>query len=425
MICPGAVEVLVFNEPRDRAAEVPGRTLIRHSPQITDVRLTRRGDGRGRPGGRPAACRHDPVTGRLHDSDARAIDSYCGRRARASTTRRPTRAFVDELKADLPPNIRVVERDTRHQRPGFRHRGGRDADRPDAKPKSRRQRDSPAMAKRYTREEFLARLRAEIARGRPLVMTGAGSGICAKFIERGGVDILGVYNTGYFRMQGYGSLAGMLPMADANELVYRDGPSARCCRRCARRRWSPGVNGVDPLRDMRLFLEDCRGSASRGVHNFPTVAWFDGEFRKTLEATGLGYGHELDMLNAARELDMLTIGYAFNAEDTERLMREAAPDIYIFHAGITAGGATGYARRPLARGDGRPQPGALRHRPADQARRDPAGPRRGAGRPGRRAVHARPHRLPRRAARLEHRAAWRSSSRSQERAAAFKAIRFP
>jgi predicted TIM-barrel enzyme len=49
------------------------------------------------------------------------------------------------------------------------------------------------------------------------------------------------------------------------------------------------------------------------------------------------------MLKQARELDMLTIGYAFNAEDTERLMREAAPDIFIFHAGITRGGATGYA----------------------------------------------------------------------------------
>src|SRR4051794_22449361 len=77
------------------------------------------------------------------------------------------------------------------------------------------------MARRYTRREFLDRLHAEIGRGRPLVMTGAGSGICAKFIERGGVDILGVYNTGYCRMQGLGSLAGMLPIADANELVYQ------------------------------------------------------------------------------------------------------------------------------------------------------------------------------------------------------------
>ena len=38
------------------------------------------------------------------------------------------------------------------------------------------------MAKRYTRAEFLKRLRAEIAKGKPLVMTGAGNGIAAKFI---------------------------------------------------------------------------------------------------------------------------------------------------------------------------------------------------------------------------------------------------
>jgi len=198
------------------------------------------------------------------------------------------------------------------------------------------------VARRYCRQEFLDRLRGEITRGRPLVMTGAGSGICAKFIERGGVDILGVYNTGYFRMHGYGSLAGMLPIADANELVYQT----------ARREVLPqvretpviaGVNGVDPLRDMRLFLEDLRRVGISGVHNFPTVGWFDGEFRRTLEETGLGYGHELVMLRTARELDLLTIGYAFNAADTERLMRETAPDVFIFHAGITRGGTTGYA----------------------------------------------------------------------------------
>lgn len=197
------------------------------------------------------------------------------------------------------------------------------------------------MARRYTRQEFLDRLWTEINRGRPLVMTGAGNGIAAKFIEQGGVDILGVYNTGYFRMQGYGSLAGMLPMADANEMVYQMGrrevlPQVKEVPVIA------GLNGVDVLRDMRLFLEDCRRIGFSGVHNFPTVAWFDGEFRKTLEKTGLGYQHEIDMLTMARELDLLTIGYAFNEADAEWLMTEAAPDIFIFHAGITRGGSTGY-----------------------------------------------------------------------------------
>ena len=99
-------------------------------------------------------------------------------------------------------------------------------------------------------------------------MTGAGNGIAAKFIEQGGVDIIGVYNTGYFRMQGYGSLAGMLPMADANELVFQ----------AARKEILPqvksvpviaGINGVDVLRDMRLFLEDCKRHGTLRSPQFP------------------------------------------------------------------------------------------------------------------------------------------------------------
>jgi predicted TIM-barrel enzyme len=198
------------------------------------------------------------------------------------------------------------------------------------------------MAVRYTRKEFLRRLRTEIDAERPLVMTGAGNGICAKFIERGGVDILGVYNTGYFRMQGYGSLAGMLPMADANGMIFRIGKE-EVLPRVKEVPVVAGVNGVDVLRDMRLFLEECSRVGFSGVHNFPTVAWFEGEFRNTLEKTGLGYAHEIAMLNTAKELDMLTVGYAFNEDDTKILMREASPDIFIFHAGITKGGSTGYS----------------------------------------------------------------------------------
>src|SRR4030095_9728645 len=131
------------------------------------------------------------------------------------------------------------------------------------------------MARRYTRQEFMDRLRSEIRGGTPLVMASAGNGIAAKFLERGGVDIIGVYNTGYFRMQGYGSLAGMLPIANANALGFQ------MCRRgvLPQVQHTPaiaGLNGVDVLRDMRLFLEDCARIGFSGVHNFPTVAWFGG-----------------------------------------------------------------------------------------------------------------------------------------------------
>ena len=188
-----------------------------------------------------------------------------------------------------------------------------------------------------------------------------------KFIKRGGVDLLGVYNTGYFRMQGYGSLAGMLPMADANQMVYDMGrrevlPQVRETPVIA------GLSGVDVLRDMPLFLEDCRRIGFSGVHNFPTVAWFDGEFRRTLEGTGLGYEHEINMLNAARRLDMLTIGYAFNEEDTRRLMAEARAGHFHFPRR-----ASPAAARPVtaAAARSRKRPSAARSTSPSPARSSP------------------------------------------------------
>jgi predicted TIM-barrel enzyme len=197
------------------------------------------------------------------------------------------------------------------------------------------------MAKQYSRQEFLSRLWTEVRSGKPIVMAGAGNGLVAKFIEKGGIDIVGVYNTGYFRMQGYGSLAGMLPLADANQLVFDMGQK-EILPQVTETPVIAGLNGVDVLRDMPLFLQDCKRIGFSGVHNFPTVGWFEGEFRKTLEGSGLGFDKELHMLNTARELDMVTIGYAFNEEDTLRLMKGAMPDIFIFHAGITRGGSTGF-----------------------------------------------------------------------------------
>ncbi|MEM3108482.1 MAG: phosphoenolpyruvate hydrolase family protein [Candidatus Bathyarchaeia archaeon] len=199
------------------------------------------------------------------------------------------------------------------------------------------------MAKRYSKTEVLERLNKEIDRGKPIVMAGAGIGIAAKFIERGGADIIGVYNSGYYRMHGWGSLAGMLPMGDANGLVYEMGareilPVVRETPVIA------GLNGTDVTRDMGIFLRQIKEIGFSGIHNFPTISWFSGEFRETLEATGFTYQMEIEMLKMANELDMLTIGYAFNAEETERLIREGDVDVYIYHAGITRGGSTGVAK---------------------------------------------------------------------------------
>ena len=69
------------------------------------------------------------------------------------------------------------------------------------------------------RQEILKRLHAQGEAGKPIVGCGAGTGISAKFAERGGADLIIIYNSGRYRMAGRGSLAGMMPYGDANSIV--------------------------------------------------------------------------------------------------------------------------------------------------------------------------------------------------------------
>jgi hypothetical protein len=75
------------------------------------------------------------------------------------------------------------------------------------------------MAPQTNRKEILERLRAQIASGKPIVGAGAGIGLSAKFIEAGGGDLIIIYNSGRFRMAGRGSLAGLMPYGNANDVV--------------------------------------------------------------------------------------------------------------------------------------------------------------------------------------------------------------
>src|SRR5262249_53292508 len=71
----------------------------------------------------------------------------------------------------------------------------------------------------FTREQCLDRLRAQLAAGKPIIGGGAGTGISAKCAEAGGIDLIIIYNSGRFRMAGRGSLSGMMPYGDANQIV--------------------------------------------------------------------------------------------------------------------------------------------------------------------------------------------------------------
>src|SRR6476620_10232802 len=188
------------------------------------------------------------------------------------------------------------------------------------------------------REESLRKLRAQVVSGTPIIGAGAGTGISAKFAEKGGVDIIIIYNSGRFRMAGRGSLAGMLPYGDANAITMDMGgevlPVVEHTPVLA------GVCGTDPFRLMSVFLRKVKAEGFDGVQNFPTVGLFEGVFRRNLEETGMGFPLEVEMIRAAHELDLLTCPYAFTPDEA-RAMAEAGADVLVPHMGLTTNGAIG------------------------------------------------------------------------------------
>lgn len=75
------------------------------------------------------------------------------------------------------------------------------------------------MAPPTNRQEILDQLRSQVAKGHAIVGAGAGIGLSAKFVEEGGGDLIIIYNSGRFRMAGRGSLAGLMPYGNANDVV--------------------------------------------------------------------------------------------------------------------------------------------------------------------------------------------------------------
>ena len=190
----------------------------------------------------------------------------------------------------------------------------------------------------FTREDSLRELRATADAGEPIVGARAGTGISAKFAERGGVDLLIIYNSGRYRMAGRGSLAGLLPYGDANEIVVEMGgevlPVVEDTPVLA------GVCGTDPFREMDVFLPELKRQGFSGVQNFPTVGLIDGSFRENLEETEMSYEREIELIAKASDLDMLTCPYVFD-EDQAREMAAAGADLVVAHMGLTTSGDIG------------------------------------------------------------------------------------
>ena len=198
----------------------------------------------------------------------------------------------------------------------------------------------------YTRTEVIDRLRDTMSKGKPIIAAGAGTGISAKFIERGGADLVIVYNSGRFRMAGHGSTAGMMAYGDANAVAMEIGeyevlPVVEeipvIC----------GVHATDPRRRMWHWLGKVKDMGFSGINNFPTHTIIDGKFRQILDETGMSVKKEFETVTLARKMDMFTIVYVGSPEES-KAMAEAGADVIIAHVGTTVGGSIGVTNATMS-----------------------------------------------------------------------------
>jgi len=198
---------------------------------------------------------------------------------------------------------------------------------------------------RTDRARIMAKLRAKQRAKRPLMIASAGSGLVAALLEQAGVDCVNTFSGARLRANGWGTMTMLWPILDANAQTLRytredilpamKGDAFVCA--C--------LNPNDPLKDMRMVLEECRAMGVESVSNIgPSISYVDkgSNIRKVLESAGVTLQQEIDFLRLAREMDFVTIGLAFDEEDSCRLVAEAKPDVFCFHAGTTKGGRRGF-----------------------------------------------------------------------------------
>ncbi len=194
------------------------------------------------------------------------------------------------------------------------------------------------------RETILGRLQKKQADSRAIIGAGAGSGISAKFLDRGGADLIFIYNSGRFRMAGLSSWAGHLCFGDANQIVLEMGereilPIVKQTPVIA------GVCGIDPTRRMSHFLPKIVEAGFAGIINYPTVAVIDGRMREDLEAGGMGFDKEVELIRLAADFDLFTTAYVCTPDEAIA-MAEAGVQVIIAHMGLTVGGSIGSNRTP-------------------------------------------------------------------------------
>ncbi len=198
---------------------------------------------------------------------------------------------------------------------------------------------------RTSRKAILKKLKKKVKKRIPILIASAGSGLVAQLLEKAGADCINTFSGARLRSNGMGTMSMLWPILDSNKQTLNytredimpaiKGDAFICA--C--------LNANDPLKDMRMVLNECKAMGVESVSNIgPSISYVDhdSEIFKVLTKSGITIDNEIEMLKLAKEMDMVSIGLAFTMEDSIRIMEEAQPDIFCFHAGTTKGGLKGY-----------------------------------------------------------------------------------
>lgn len=191
---------------------------------------------------------------------------------------------------------------------------------------------------RFTRKEINDKLHAKVAGKEPLVLGGAGIGLIAKIADQAGIDILMGYNTGPFRMDGHGSLSGYLAYGDANGITLTLGE--HLCKVVMNTPIVGGIGAADPYRDIPRLLDQMMEIGYSGITNVPTAGLYDGNFRRQIDGTKLGYPEEIKLVELCNKKDVFTVAYVFSTEEAVAMAAVGA-DVIGAHVGLTSGGTIG------------------------------------------------------------------------------------
>ena len=199
------------------------------------------------------------------------------------------------------------------------------------------------ITKRLDPMTYLAALRAKVAAREPIMIASAGSGLVAQILEEQGVDFVNTFSGARLRANGMGTMSMLWPIMDSNEQTLRYTREDIMPAMKGRTSICACLNANDPLKDMRMVLDDCLRMGVTSVSNIgPSVSYVDGEIKNVLTSTGVTLENEIEMLILAKEMGLISVGLAFTVEDSLQIVREARPHVFCYHAGTTKGGRTGY-----------------------------------------------------------------------------------